>query len=164
MPQSKGHWEKNAVVLYLCKYINTLRRRGSFSQDFEESFPDRQNYQNIGGVTFLGLKRNSHNLQCVPWGRRCQAMIGGFQNSAVARKESRVTQITRAVQEISRIEPYRSIDLGEPIENFGLTSSILKSPVIIRLNSTQLLCKKSHTMTPRLLETSFSPLSSDSDV
>ena len=117
MPQSKCHWGKNAVVLYLCKYINTLRRRGSFSQDF----PDRQTYQNIGGVTFLGLKRNSHNLQCVPWGRRCQAMIGGFQNSAVARKESRVTQITRAVQEISRIEPYRSIDLGEPIGNFGLT-------------------------------------------
>ena len=62
--------------------------------------PDWESFQNVGPsrchLIFLCLKRNSHNLQCVPWGRRCQAgMIGGFQNStAVARTEGRVTQIT----------------------------------------------------------------------
>ena len=74
--------------------------------------PDWESFQNVGPsrchLIFLCLKRNSHNLQCVPWGHRCQAMIGGFQNSTpVARKEGRVTQRSPwAVQEISRIEPY----------------------------------------------------------
>ena len=69
---------------------------------------DWETFPNVGPsrchLAFLGLRRNSHNLQCVPWGRRCQAMIGGFQNGG--KKGGRVTQITQAVQEISPIEPY----------------------------------------------------------
>ena len=77
---------------------------------------DWETFQKVGlslGVTFR-LKRNSHNLECVPWGRRCQAgMIGGFQNStAVARTEGRVTQITP--KQCKKYPGLSHIDLERP--------------------------------------------------